>query len=217
MNEQSTWERVIALKSKDNRRSGVANNLTDEELECVLGTIDFFGGNVQQAYSDLSSKAKANINGKVVLFAPQYRVFDFLGMCVMGDRIGSEDATKVLVHALLKVDGNVDKWIYDLQTTDYDVDRSWEDIKLWTGYDFVITDYTSSVGAYEESIYKLVVEKMSMENNKLPTLDKWLELEGVMDAERGEVVEQLEALPYGAGRVYVAGRNGKILIEQVKG
>lgn len=117
----TTWEKVMAHKKDDTRHIGVANNLTDDEIETILATIDFFGGNYKQAYSDLSSRAR---------FAPQYRVFDFLGMCVMGNRIESEDAVKVLVHSFLKSNGDIDLWIQDLRETDYQVDTSWESLEL---------------------------------------------------------------------------------------
>lgn len=112
----STWDKVMAMKPKDTRHKGVANTLTMDELQCVLGTIDYFGGSVQQAMFDLNMA--------------KYRVFDFLGMCVMGDRVSSTDATKVLVFSFLKVDGDINKWLEDLQTTDYDMDESWKEIKL---------------------------------------------------------------------------------------
>lgn len=112
----STWDKVMAMKAKDTRHKGTANTLSNDELQCVYGTIDYFGGQVRQAQFDMQ--------------VARYRVFDFLAMCVMGDRIGSTDATKVLVHSFLKVDGDIDKWIEDLQTVDYDMDHSWEAIEL---------------------------------------------------------------------------------------
>lgn len=112
----STWDKVMAMKTKDTRHNGLANNLTNDELQCVYGTIDYFGGFVRQAQFDLT--------------VARYRIFDFLAMCVMGDRVGSPDATKVLVHSFLKADGDIDKWIEDLQTTDYDIDHSWEAVEL---------------------------------------------------------------------------------------
>ena len=111
-----TWDKVMALKPKDKRAKGSANGLSNDELQCVYGTVDYFGGNVRQAQFDLQ--------------LAQYRIFDFLGMCVMGDRIDSTDATKVLVYSFLKVDGDIDKWIEDLQTVDYDIDNSWKEIEL---------------------------------------------------------------------------------------
>ena len=111
-----TWDKVMAMKPKDTRHQGVANTLTPDELETILGTVDYFGGSIRQTWSDL----------KII----RYRVFDFLGMCVMGDRIGSTDATKVLVYSFLKVDGDINKWIDDLRSVDYDMDESWKGIEL---------------------------------------------------------------------------------------
>jgi hypothetical protein len=111
-----TWDKVVALKKNDTRHKGYANNLTDDELICILGTVDYFGGSVAQAKFDMR--------------AARYRVFDFLGMCVMGDRVSSVDATKVMVNAFLKADGDIDKWIADLRETDYDMNREWESLEL---------------------------------------------------------------------------------------
>lgn len=113
---KTTWERVMSMKKNDNRHQGVANTLDKDDLNTICGTIDFFGGNWQQALFDLR--------------IPKYRVFDFLAMCVMGNRIQSEEATKVLVYSFLKVDGDIDKWIDDLRATDYDIVRDWENINL---------------------------------------------------------------------------------------
>jgi hypothetical protein len=114
MKEQSTWDKVMAMKSKDTRHKGVANTLTNDELQPILGTIDFFGDNYQQDIFDLK--------------IARYRVFDWLAMRVQGR--GAPISTKVLVHSFLKVDGDIDKWIDDLRTTDYDLDHSWEGIEL---------------------------------------------------------------------------------------
>lgn len=110
----TTWDKVMAMKKNDTRHKGIANNLTDDELQPIMGTIDFFGGNWQQAMFDLKTA--------------RYRVFDFLAMAV-GGRIEPEPA-KVLIHSFLKVDGDIDKWIEDLRVTDYDIDHSYQDIKL---------------------------------------------------------------------------------------
>lgn len=111
-----TWDEVMAMKDNDTRHKGTANNLTNDELQCVYGTIDYFGGNVRQAQFDMQ--------------IARYRVFDFLAMCVMGDRVMSKDATKVLVYSFLKVEGDINKWIEDLRTTDYDVRDDWKEIEL---------------------------------------------------------------------------------------
>ena len=115
MSSQDTWDKVMALGVKDDRHRGVANTLTQDDLNTVLGTLEFFGGNTRQAVFDLQ--------------VARYRVFDFLAIAVQG-RIGYGDATKVLIYSFLKVDGDVTKWIEDLQTTDYDMDKSYEEVEI---------------------------------------------------------------------------------------
>lgn len=104
----------MAQKPNDKRHKGVANNLTDDELNTVIGTIDFFGDPYQQDIFDLK--------------VARYRVFDWLAMRVQGR--GAPESTKVLVYSFLKVEGNIDKWIEDLRITDYDVDESWREVEL---------------------------------------------------------------------------------------
>lgn len=110
----ATWDKVMAQKPNDTRHKGVANNLTDDELETIIGTIDFFGDDYRQDIFDLK--------------IARYRVFDWLAMRVQGR--GAPESTKVLAHAFLKVDGDIDRWIDDLRVTDYDIDHSWEKIEL---------------------------------------------------------------------------------------
>ena len=112
-----TWQKVMDCKKADTRhiRNDVANNLTDDELNTIIGTIDFFGENYQLDIFDLKTA--------------RYRVFDWLAMKVQGRRTG-DVATKVLVHSFLKVNGDVDAFIQDLRETDYDIDSSWESIVL---------------------------------------------------------------------------------------
>ena len=116
MPTSSTWDRVMAQKPKDTRSRGCANNLTRDELETLVATVDFFGGSVQQAMFDLSMA--------------RYRVFDWLAMAVMGGRIGSQSATKVLVYSFLKAEGDIDKFIQDLRVSDYQVQTEWKEISL---------------------------------------------------------------------------------------
>lgn len=111
---QSTWDKVMAMKPKDTRHKGVANTLTDDELQTILATIDFFGDSYQQDIFDLK--------------VARYRVFDWLAMRVQGR--GAPESTKVLAYSFLKVDGDIDKWIDDLRVTDYDMDESWREVVL---------------------------------------------------------------------------------------
>lgn len=59
----------------------------------------------------------------------------------------------------------------------------------------------------------LIVEKR---RDGAVTLERWLEVSDVPDAEIGRVIESLEALPYGAADEQTTGRNGIIKIKQVK-
>jgi hypothetical protein len=111
---KTTWEQVMAMKSKDTRHKGVANTLKKDEIETILAVVDFFNGNWQQVGFDL---VKA-----------RFRVFDALAMYV-GGRLEPEP-TKVLVHSFLKVDGNIDKWIEDLRVSDYQVDTSYQAVAI---------------------------------------------------------------------------------------
>ena len=111
----TTWEKVMALKPHDKRHKGVANTLRDDELNTIVGTMEFFGADYRQTVFDL----------KVC----RYRVFDWLAMAVQG-RVASEVAVKVLAHAFIKVKGDVDAFIQDLRETDYQIDTAWESISL---------------------------------------------------------------------------------------
>lgn len=123
MNE--TWDKVMALKDAGRSEAkGSANQLSIEDLETIIGTIDFFGGNYQRDIFDLR--------------VARYRVFDWLAMRVQGRRTapdqpkyeGDKEATKVLVHSFLKSEGVPSKFIDDLRSTDYDIDHSYKSIKL---------------------------------------------------------------------------------------
>lgn len=113
---KSTWEQVMALKDAGKEEAkGVANTLSDYDIQTIIATIDFFGGDYRQDIADLK------------MF--RYRVFDWLAMRVQG-RGDSETATKVLAHSFIKVGGVPSKFIEDLQVTDYDIDDSWKSISL---------------------------------------------------------------------------------------
>lgn len=110
----STWDKVMACKPADTRHKGVANTLTDDELETIIATVDFFGDDYRQDIFDLK--------------VARYRVFDWLAMRVQGR--GAPESTKVLAYSFLKCEGNIDKWIQDLRETDYDINEAWRDIEL---------------------------------------------------------------------------------------
>lgn len=109
-----TWDKVMACKPADTRHKGSANTLTTADIETIAATIDFFGDDYRQDIWDLRTA--------------KYRVFDWLAMRVQGR--GEPTSTKVLAHAFLKVGGDVDKFIQDLQESDYDIDHSWEKVEL---------------------------------------------------------------------------------------
>lgn len=117
-----TWNKVMAMESKDTRHGRapfqLANNLTTDEIETILATMEFFGASMpdlQQTAFDLK--------------IPRYRVFDWLAMAIMG-RIECRLAVQVLVHSFLKVDGDIDRFIADLRTADYDLDHSWQEVEV---------------------------------------------------------------------------------------
>jgi len=114
--QQTTWQKVMALGTKDTRHHGVANNLKPDELETIIATIDFFGDEYRQDIFDLK--------------IARYRVFDWLAMRVGGR--GGPTSTKVLAYSFIKCEGNVDKFIKDLRETDYDiyVNKEWEKLEL---------------------------------------------------------------------------------------
>lgn len=108
----------MALRNKDNRHSGLANTLDSNDRETILATADFFGAEQNDLFQ---------INWD--LGVARYRVFDWLGMAVMG-RMTNRNAVKVFTHSFLKVGGDVTKFIQDLRETDYDIDNSWESTEV---------------------------------------------------------------------------------------
>lgn len=115
-----TWEQVMACKKAGKIRTDnnepIANDLDKDELNTIMATVDYFGGSVEMTYWDLT-KAR-------------YRLFDWIAMCVMGNRINSESACKVLAYAFLDAKGDVDKFIENLRSHDYDLEREWEKVVL---------------------------------------------------------------------------------------
>lgn len=115
-----TWNKIVALQGAGKSEAkGVANTLSDDDLNTICGLIDFFGGDYRQDIWDLR--------------VARYRVFDWLGMRVMGRRsedVGDEQATKVLAYSFIKSGGVPSKFIDDLRVTDYDIVREWEALEL---------------------------------------------------------------------------------------
>jgi uncharacterized ubiquitin-like protein YukD len=110
-----TWDKIMSLRTKDTRHKGVANTLTDDEIETIIATMDFFGADYRQTVFDLK--------------VARYRVFDWLAMAVQG-RESNQSAIKVLAHSFIKVGGDINAFVDDLRVTDYDIDHSWEKIEL---------------------------------------------------------------------------------------
>lgn len=120
--ERDTWHQVMEMEGVDTRHrqppDQIANDLTQDEVTTIIATAEFFGAelaDMQQMYFDL--------------VIARYRVFDWLAMGVMG-RIDCKPALKVFVHSFLKSKGDVDTFIADLRSTDYDIDHSWEKVAL---------------------------------------------------------------------------------------
>jgi len=102
---------------------GLANSLTKEDLATVIGTMEFFGATttwMKQTVFDLT--------------VAQFRIFDWLAMCIMSrnndNRKQNEEALKVLVHSFIKSEYIEKDFILDLQTTDYDIDKSYKTIDV---------------------------------------------------------------------------------------
>ena len=96
----------------------IANTLTENDLNTILATADFFGASeaeLTQIYFDL--------------WIARYRVFDWLAMGVQG-RFLCENAVKVFVHSFIKANGVPSKFVEDLQVTDYEVVKDWEKVEL---------------------------------------------------------------------------------------
>lgn len=119
------WEQIMKLgREKEPRSQGITNKLDEPAIKTVLATLDYFNASeifMKQTIFDLYGP-------------PKYRVFDWLAMNVMSrnddDRVQNNVPLKVLVHSYLKSEGDPEKFIDDLRVTDYDVDRSWQDINI---------------------------------------------------------------------------------------
>jgi hypothetical protein len=110
------WKTIMQGKKIAGR--SIKNVFDDADITTIIATMDFFDADkasMQQTYFDLT--------------VCKYRMFDFLAMCVMG-RIKSETALKVLIHSFIKSNYDERKFIDDLRETDYEIDKSWENINL---------------------------------------------------------------------------------------
>ena len=120
--ERDTWHQVMALEGNDTRHrpapDQIANDLAEDEVTTIIATAEFFGADIDDMRLMYFDLLKA-----------RYRVFDWLAMGVMG-RIDCKQACQVFVHSFIKCDGDVDRFIADLRSSDYDIDRSWEKVVL---------------------------------------------------------------------------------------
>jgi hypothetical protein len=124
MNE--IWKKIMSFKNKETRVvNGVQNTLKRDELSIIYASMEFWGANelfLKQTMFDLS--------------IPKFRVFDYLAMCICGRCTGypgggdenNKTAIKVLAHAYIKANGDIDKWIQILREEDFDIDHSWGSI-----------------------------------------------------------------------------------------
>ena len=113
-------------KEREPAKVSQINTLNEDDITTIIATMDFFGATkhlLTQTYSDLSAKTP---------LAPRFRVFDWLGMMVMnkGYEKINVTAVKVIVWSWLKTDGVVEKFIDDLRKSDYQIDGSWEKVRL---------------------------------------------------------------------------------------
>ena len=119
-------KQIMEIGKKETRVvSGCCNSLDVKEIEPILATMDFFNCNdrlIQDTVYMLNGMGK-------------FRVFDWLATEIDtlsrgGDEEQNVSALKVLSHSYIKTKGDINKFIYDLRTTDYQIDTSWEKIKI---------------------------------------------------------------------------------------
>lgn len=115
------WKQVIELGKKNEK--GIINQLNRDDVSTIIATMEFFGSTVvwmQQTIFDLTT--------------PKFKVYDWLGMCIMSrnndERKFNNVALKVLINAYLKAEGNIKKFVENLRVEDYDINREWERIKI---------------------------------------------------------------------------------------
>ena len=100
------------------------NPFDKSDVDTLLTTMRVFGATkawMYQTFYDLQGP-------------PRLRLFDWLGMCVMGrhddNRQQNAQALRVLVYSWLKTKGEPEAFIQDLRRRDYRIDRSWEKVRL---------------------------------------------------------------------------------------
>lgn len=119
---EELWSFIVA-EGRKIEKGYTANKFNKDDINTILGTMDFFDASdiwLKQTYFDLT--------------IPRYRLFDWLGMCVMSrnddNRKQNNTALQVLVYSWLKVKGNPIDFIQDLRETDYQIVTDWEKINI---------------------------------------------------------------------------------------
>lgn len=122
------WNYIVE-HGKEVEKGTEVNSFDDNDIATIIASMEFHGATeiwLRQTYFDLHPEAKP--------FAPRFRLFDWLAMCVMSrnddDRKQNRMALRVLVYAWLKVNGNPKAFIDDLRYTDYQMDESWSAVKF---------------------------------------------------------------------------------------
>ena len=93
-------------------------------------------------------------------------------------------------------------------------------------YDYFVTGFEMPQKQSDAVYERITVEKLPFTTNvygtkqtedgkSYPVMADYLSKCDIEDSAIGAVLEQLEALPYGAKHAYAVGRNGRILIEQI--
>ena len=116
------WGFVVS-EGKKIESGYIANKFNKDDITTIIASMEWFNATdiwLKQTYYDLS--------------IPRYRLFDWLGMCIMSrnddNRELNNTALQVLVYSWLKTGGDPVKFIEDLRISDYDVNRSWEKVEI---------------------------------------------------------------------------------------
>ena len=104
---EDIWSHLVS-KGREIEKGYVANKFVTDDIRTILATMEFFGASeiwLKQTYYDLT--------------IPKYRLFDWLAMCVMGRNDDAREtnnvALRVLVYSWLKVDGDPEKFIQEIE------------------------------------------------------------------------------------------------------
>ena len=128
LSPKELWHLVLAIGRKQEPESkGITNHFNRDDVTTIIANMEFFGATdiwMRQTIFDLMT--------------PKFRLFDFLGMCIMSrnddNRKQNNLPLKVLIWAYLKMNGVPEKFIEDLRVIDYQIDGSYncvQDILEW--------------------------------------------------------------------------------------